>query len=85
MCLVVCWKEDSSFQQISQIISGLEVINVTATWYVQCRLICYASRPQSYNLFPPKTTKLGKGLISLQTTMMTITAKTVTENLENAF
>ena len=24
---VVCWKEDSSFQQIHQIVSGLEVIN----------------------------------------------------------
>ena len=27
---VVCWKEDSSSQQISQIVSGLEVINDAA-------------------------------------------------------
>ena len=27
---VVCWKEDSSFQQISQFVSGLEVINDAA-------------------------------------------------------
>ena len=27
---VVCWKEDFSFQQINQIVSGLEVINDAA-------------------------------------------------------
>ena len=54
-------------------------------WTVECRLKCSASRLQSYNPFPPETTKLEKGLIYLQTTMMTVTVKTVTENLENAF
>ena len=29
------WKEDSSFQQISQIVSGLEVINYAAEHSVQ--------------------------------------------------
>ena len=35
MGLVVIWKEDSSFQQISQIVSGLEVINDVAERSVQ--------------------------------------------------
>ena len=48
---------------------------------MQYRLKCYASRRQSYNQFPPKPPNLGKGLIYLQTTMMTVTVKTVTENL----
>ena len=32
---VVYWKEDSSFQQISQIVSGLEVVNDAAERSVQ--------------------------------------------------
>ena len=32
---VLCWKEDSSFQQINQIVLGLEVINDVAERSVQ--------------------------------------------------
>ena len=35
MDLAVCWKKDSSFQQISQIVLGLEDINDAAERSVQ--------------------------------------------------
>ena len=53
---VVCWKEDSSFQQIIQIVSGLEVINDAAGRSVQF--------DSDYNEILRTTTKHTSGCIT---------------------
>ena len=56
MGLVVHWKEDSSFQQISQIVSGLEVINDAAERSVQF--------DSDYNEILTTTTKHASGCVT---------------------